>query len=24
MEAFRMNSRGWEAQMDKLARHVSA
>ena len=24
LEAFRMNNRGWEAQLDKIARHVSA
>ena len=24
LEAFRMNSRGWEAQMDNIARHVGA
>jgi Activator of Hsp90 ATPase homolog 1-like protein len=24
LEAFRMNSRGWEAQMDNIVRHVSA
>jgi uncharacterized protein YndB with AHSA1/START domain len=24
LEAFRMNTRGWEMQMEKLARHVSA